>query len=1109
MSRGGTDKTDISSNELHIDTLATVAITSYGGGGTGLTNDPTPLITGTSGDIPAGTILTVDLDTNNDGSDDVSYTTIIANDGTWSIDTGSATPISGSFPSSGLNGPVRVTATANDPAGNSGSDIQTLTVDVTPPQITLTFNAKTSDTTPLITGYSDLPAGSTITVEIDSGNNGSWNVTTYSAIVQADGTWSVEITEVQAISAANIRATGVDSAGNTISTTKVLSIVGAAPTIAITAWGDLNASNSVDVDEDDAAVISGTVSNITNGSTVTLTLTDGNITITDSATVSGGTWSLSALNLSAMAAGPIQITASVDDSGDTYTTHQTFIHDKSAALAIDSISEDSGIIGDFTTKDSILSISGSANGGPVDTVVVKSGATAVATFSNVTVSGGTWTTGLTGTLTAGNYTIEATRGGTTVSKALTIVDAAPPTLSSSGPADGAINIAVASDITLTFNKNIQAGIGFVSLYKADGTLVESFNVATGAGDASGTIAFNGTTGITLNPHADLANSTGYYVQIESTAVMDSAGNRFAGIADDTTLNFTTVSLGGNTAPALGSIGNQNINEGSALTFTATATDSDFPADTLTYSLENGTAGNVPTGATIDSTTGAFSWTPTEAQGPGTYSFDIVVSDGTTTDRETITVTVAEVNTAPVLGSIGNKNVNEGSALTFTASATDSDLPANTLSYSLENGTSGNVPTGANIDSTTGAFSWTPTEAQGPGTYSFDIVVSDGTTTDRETITVTVAEMNTAPALGSIGNKNINEGSALSFTASATDSDLPANTLSYSLENGTSGNVPTGATINATTGAFSWTPTEAQGPGTYSFDIVVSDGTTTDRETITVTVAEMNTAPALGSIGNKNINEGSALSFTASATDSDLPANTLSYSLENGTSGSVPTGATIDATTGAFSWTPTEGQGPGTYSFDIVVSDGTTTDRETITVTVANTPAQDTTPPPPPIADTPPIISSPGLGDGAIGQPTISTVTPELHVLPTLDAIDSQAYSGGGAMFQRLSGEQPLVPIELYVLPETRNISQEIDRLGQNNLNSSFFSFGRSPLFDDTETQPPGDAEAPDAADGEQGPNGEEQPGQNGRGNRPRVSFSSQIRQAALARSVRGMATARV
>ena len=55
----------------------------------------------------------------------------------------------------------------------------------------------------------------------------------------------------------------------------------------------------------------------------------------------------------------------------------------------------------------------------------------------------------------------------------------------------------------------------------------------------------------------------------------------------------------------------------------------------------------------------FTWTPTEAQGPGSYTFDVVVSDGSLTDAETITVTVSEVNVAPVLGAIGRRRWRKG------------------------------------------------------------------------------------------------------------------------------------------------------------------------------------------------------------------------------------------------------------------------------------------------------------------------------------------------------------------------------------------------------------------------------------------------------------------
>jgi len=88
--------------------------------------------------------------------------------------------------------------------------------------------------------------------------------------------------------------------------------------------------------------------------------------------------------------------------------------------------------------------------------------------------------------------------------------------------------------------------------------------------------------------------------------------------------------------------------------------------------------------------------------------------------------------------IGNKSVTEKQLLSFTASVTDSSLKD--LVFTLDK----NPPTGATIDSKTGVFSWTPTEAQGPGAYLFDIVVSKGPLEDRETITVTVNTVSSPP-----------------------------------------------------------------------------------------------------------------------------------------------------------------------------------------------------------------------------------------------------------------------------------------------------------------------------------------------------------------------------
>src|SRR5439155_7923953 len=124
------------------------------------------------------------------------------------------------------------------------------------------------------------------------------------------------------------------------------------------------------------------------------------------------------------------------------------------------------------------------------------------------------------------------------------------------------------------------------------------------------------------------------------------------------------------APVLAAIGNTTVNELVLLAFTATATDPNA-GDVLTFSLDAG----APAGATIGASTSAFSWTPSEAQGPGSRPITVRVTDNGSppqSDFETFTVTVNEVNQAPVLTPIGNKTVTAGSTLALTATATDAD-----------------------------------------------------------------------------------------------------------------------------------------------------------------------------------------------------------------------------------------------------------------------------------------------------------------------------------------------------------------------------------------------------------------------------------------------------
>jgi hypothetical protein len=386
----------------------------------------------------------------------------------------------------------------------------------------------------------------------------------------------------------------------------------------------------------------------------------------------------------------------------------------------------------------------------------------------------------------------------------------------------------------------------------------------------------------------------------------------------------------NVAPVLNAIGNKSGNENAPISFTASASDADADQN-LTFSLGVG----FPVGATINPTSGAFTWTPAEADGPGVFSVTVRVTDDGTpamSDFETISITVHEVNSAPTLAPIGDRLVQEGNLLTFTALGSDTDIPAQSFSYSLDEG----APAGAAINPTSGVFTWAPTEAQGPGVYTLTIIVTDGGSpalNASETIRVTVGELNSAPTITDIPDRSVDEGTTLSFTATGADADLPPQTLTYTLLG-----APTGAAINSASGAFTWTPTEAQGPSVHNISVVVTDNGVPARSAtnqFTVTVNEVNSAPTTTALADQTIPENQAFSISITANDTDLPVQTLTYSLLD-----PPTGSTINAATGAFSWTPSEAQGPGSFDIQVRIADNgqpqlAVTNSFTLTVSEVN------------------------------------------------------------------------------------------------------------------------------------------------------------------------------
>jgi len=379
----------------------------------------------------------------------------------------------------------------------------------------------------------------------------------------------------------------------------------------------------------------------------------------------------------------------------------------------------------------------------------------------------------------------------------------------------------------------------------------------------------------------------------------------------------------NAQPALTPIPDIIIDEETKAEFLAEVDDPDDPANAIVLSLVG-----APDAASFDPASGAFEWLTTEEDGPGIYTFTLTATDDgvpVLEDSQIITVEVEEVNAKPVFAAVSDQVIQEGEAISLTVTAEDSDIPANSLTYDLTKG-----PDGAEVNASTGEFTWQAGESDGGEKYEVIVhVVDNGVEPEEDYITfyLDVVEVNSAPEISlSEDEITVAEENLVSVTADATDSDLPVNTLVFSLDAG----APDGAGIDPATGEFTWTPDESQSRSEpYSIVIRVTDNGSPVKSaeaTLTVWVTEGNQPPTLNAIGSKVVMVNQVVTFTAQGSDPDLPTPTLTFAIG---ANNTP-GAAIDPDTGVFTWLPTAA---GTYSVEIIISDGFLFDSETIEITV--------------------------------------------------------------------------------------------------------------------------------------------------------------------------------
>ncbi|KPW05771.1 retention module-containing protein [Pseudoalteromonas sp. P1-11] len=650
------------------------------------TNDTTPFLSGNTGNVPAGTTITLTI-TASDGST-FNLLAVTQEDGSWSAQVTEPLP----------EGDFTVVAAVIDDAGNEAQASTVGNVDLT---VSINFIIDTNDTTPTISGTTqDVDAGAVVTVTF-TGSDGATE--TVQVTTNADGSWSIEATDELVEGQFTVVATVTDAAGNTASATEVGEIDLTDPAITINPITDTN---------DTTPSVTGSVVDVPQGTEVTLLITDsdGNQQTITAITNADGSYSADILN--ELSEGDFTVTASVsDEAGNSSTATVTGTIDLTApTVTIDNIGD---------TNDTTPTISGSTQGlaaGSVVTVIVTDNAGAEQQFVTAINGDGTWSIDVPQTLAEGEFSVVAnvsdSAGNSAQDSQTGSIDLTAPTISVNDFTDSNDSTPVFSGTTT----DVEPG-SLITVSVTDSNGDSQTLTAVVAEDGSWQVG------------ATTAIAEGEFT-ITATAT-DAAGNEASATTTgviDTAAPTVVIDPVGDTNDTTPTISGSATGEPEGTVVTITVTDE---------------AGNPQTITTEVQADGTFSVDVPNELSEGEFTVEVSVTDNA--GNETTATTTGEVDTtAPV---VTINALGDISDTTPTLSGTVSGEPTGstvTLTVTDANGAVQTITAQVIAD---GSWTVEVPVALAEGSYTVDAIVSDnagneGTasasgTIDTSALTITI------------------------------------------------------------------------------------------------------------------------------------------------------------------------------------------------------------------------------------------------------------------------------------------------------------------------------------------------------------------------------------
>ncbi|BAQ75352.1 cell surface receptor IPT/TIG domain-containing protein [Pseudomonas sp. Os17] len=486
----------------------------------------------------------------------------------------------------------------------------------------------------------------------------------------------------------------------------------------------------------------------------------------------------------------------------------------------------------------------SLSGGAASSVAVAT----AASHGTATASG----TSITYTPTAGysgsdSFTYTATNASGTSSPATVTITVSAPTLAITPTTlpDGIQGTAYNQTVTAT------GGTTPYTYAISAGSLPAGLSLNTSSGVISGTPTVSGTFNLTVTA-TDANSATGsraYTLQINGLPPVANAVS--ATVAANSSANPITLNITGGAASSV------------AIATAASHGTATASGTSITYTPTAGYSGS-----------DSFTYTATNASG--------------TSSPATVTITVSAPSITLSPGSLSNGSV--GTAYSQTVTATGGTAP---YTYAI---TSGSLPAGLILNTTTGAISGTP---MADGTLNLTITATDANSaTGSQAFSITIGVQ--APVANAVSATVAANSSANPITLNITGGAASSVAIATAASHGT-------ATASGT--SITYTPTAGySGSDSFTYTATNASGTSSPA-TVTITVSAPSITLSPGSLSNGSV--GTAYSQTVTATGGTAP---YTYAI---TSGSLPAGLILNTATGAISGTP---MASGTLNLTITATD---------------------------------------------------------------------------------------------------------------------------------------------------------------------------------------------